>query len=341
MNAFAKALAIFFLPFWGIAADYFNATKKVLQIALIGMIIFLLSFLISETYFIVFVIYIFFIIFESPVVSLSDSLLLSTLKKKSSNYGKYRAFGSLSYMLFVTPFGYIFEKTGSRNLFIISAVILFLTLIILFKLPEVQRDVSISRSADFKILLHNKELLRFLVFVFFIQAPLMANFTYFPIFFKSHGGGETLYGFAMLLAAASELLIFQNSNIFFERFRIKNVLLFSAMAFGIRWFLIASFPTPVVLLLTQLLHSITYALFHTTAVSYISRITGEKFRATGQNLYAVTISFSAVFSSLVGGIIYGQLGGSTLFLIGSIISIAAGLVYYYKNSTNEKNYSRE
>ena len=337
MNSFAKTLAIFILPFWGILADYFGATKKILQIVLIGMIISLLSFLSTEIYLIVFIIYIFYVIFDSPVVSLSDSLLLSTLKERADSYGKYRVFGSLSYMLFVTPFGYILEKTGNKNLFIIGAVILFLSFILLFKLPEA-RDVRVSRITDFKILLHNKELLYFLVFVFFIQVPLMANFTYFPIFFKAHGGGETLFGFAMLLAAGSELLIFQNSDLLFERFKIKKILIVSATAFALRWFLLASFPSPTVLLLTQLLHSVTYALFHTTAVNYISRIVGDGFRATGQNLYASTISISSVFSSLIGGVIYDNLGGSALYLMGSIISITAGLVYYFKNDYSEKDY---
>ncbi len=276
-------------------------------------------------------------LFQSPIVSLTDALLLSHLDKKSYLFGKYRVWGSIGFMIVVTPFGYIIENTQTRNLFIIAISILFLAIINLSKLPEADRSIKVSTLSDFKILLKNKELFYFLLFTFFIQAPLIANRAFFPIFFKSMGGGETLFGVAMLLAAGSELIVFQKSDLFLKSFKLKKIFLISSIAFTIRWFLIGAFPIPIILLLTQLLHSVTFALFHVTAVNYISRIVGEEFRATGQNLYASTISISAVFSSLLGGIIYDNYGGSSLYLLGSIISILAGIIYYHRLNKDEKN----
>lgn len=56
---------------------------------------------------------------------------------------------------------------------------------------------------------------------------------------------------------------------------------------------------------------------------------GEKFRSTGQNLYASIISISTVVSSLAGGMIYDGAGGAAMFAAGSVISFAAGLSYFY------------
>lgn len=336
MSSIAKSLAIIVIPFWGILADYFSANKKVLQIAIFGVFLSQLAFLSTKLFWPVLFIYIIHSLFDGSIVPLNDSLLLSNLKKKANNYGKYRVWGSVGYLLFVTPFGYILERTDTKYLFLITASILFITLINTVKLPEAKKEIKVSRLADFKLLMRNKELLHFLIFTFFIQITLMGHFTYFPILFIEKGGGETLYGVAMLIGAASELIIFQKSDFFFKTFKLKTIFLVSSLAFTMRWFLVATFQIPEVLLLTQLFHSLTYGLFYVTAVNFVSRIVKEEFRATGQNLYASTISISSVISSLIGGIIYDNLGASALYLLGTMITLLAGLVYYYALTRKER-----
>ncbi len=66
-----------------------------------------------------------------------------------------------------------------------------------------------------------------------------------------------------------------------------------------------------------------------TAVRHISSLVGIDFQATGQNLYASTIALSTVAGSLLGGVVYDHLGGDSLYLIGSFISISAGIIYFY------------
>lgn len=336
MNSTAKGLAIIVIPFWGILADYFSANKKVLQIAIFGAFLTQLGFLSTKLFWPILFIYIIHILFEGSIVPLSDSLLLSNLGKDADNYGKYRVWGSLGYLFFVTPFGYIIERTDIRYLFLITSSILLITLFNAIKLPEAKKKVQVNRFADFKLLMRNKELLHFLIFTFFIQLTLMGHFTYFPILFIEKGGGETLYGVAMLIGAASELIIFQKSDFFFKTFKLKTIFLISSLAFTIRWFLVAAFQIPEIFLLSQLFHSLTYGLFYVTAVNYVSRIVKDEFLATGQNLYASTISISSVFSSLLGGLIYDKLGSVSLYLLGCGITLTAGLVYYYKMTRKKK-----
>jgi len=329
MVATARAISILILPIWGMAADYFGATRQILKIVVAGTVISLLVFPQTEVYWIIFIIYIFFIIFEAPIVSLSDALVLNHLKDNSDQYGRFRSWGSIGYMLAVTPVGFMIEKTAARNIFFLGAFVMLIALINVFKLPKGGRSVKIAKITDFKLILENQKLFKFLLFTFFIQLPLIANFTYYPIFFKSRGGGETLLGIALLLGAGSELIVFQKSTFFFKKFDLKFILLISAISFSIRWGLIGFFPVIPVLLLTQLFHSLTFALFHVTAVRHISNLVGIDFQATGQNLYASTIALSTVAGSLLGGIIYDILGGASLYLIGSFISITAGIIYFY------------
>jgi len=329
MTSIAKALAITALPIWGMMSDYFEANKKILLFTIFGTFVFSLSFLLTESFFIIFVLYSFFMIFSSSNVPLSDSLLLNHLGDRAEQYGQFRVWGSLGYMLAIMPFGWIIEKTQSETTFILAASGLFLSLFFAYKLPKSNRTIKITNLSSFKLLFKNKDLLYFLIFTFFIQAPLTANFVYFPIYFKSIGGGETMLGLGMFIAAGSELIIFQKADIFLKKFKLKKVLLLSAVTFGVRWFLIAIWSSPVLILLTQLFHGLTYALFHVTAVGYISKLVGEKFRSTGQNLYASIISISTVVSSLLGGMIYDGAGGAAVYAVGSAVSFIAGISYFY------------
>ncbi len=329
MNSVARALSILILPVWGMMADYFDANKKVLMIALGGTGIFMFSFLLTDMYILIFILYIFYVLFWSPGASLSDSLMLNYLKEKSDEYGKYRVWGSIGYMATVTPFGFIIEQTQNRIMFFLAAFALLITTLIASRLPESDESVEVATLSDFKILLNNKLLFKFLILIFLIRAPLSANFLYFPIFFNEAGGGETLLGIAMVIASGSEIIIFQKSESFFNRLSIKKIFLLVTLFFSLRWLLIAFFPVPLILMLSQLLHGISFGLFHVATVYYISNIVGDAFKATGQNLYASTISVATVVSSFLGGIIYDQLGGANMYLLGGIITIIAGIGCYY------------
>src|SRR6056297_327839 len=83
MTSIAKALAITALPVWGMMSDYFEANKKILMFTITGTLVFSLSFLMTESFIIIFVLYSFFMIFSSSVVPLSDSLLLNHLNEKA------------------------------------------------------------------------------------------------------------------------------------------------------------------------------------------------------------------------------------------------------------------
>jgi len=336
MNSTARALSILVLPVWGMLADFFGANKKVLMLALGGTMVFMLSFLFAENFIIIFILYIFYILFWSPGASLSDSLTLNYLDDKSDEYGKYRVWGSAGYMIAVTPFGFIIENTQAQILFFLAAITLASTFIIASRLPGSSRTIKVASLSDFKILLRNKKLFSFLILVFLLRAPLSANFIYFPIFFKEAGGGETLLGIAMVISSGSEILFFQKSDRFFELLSVKRIFSLTAAFFCLRWLIIGLFPIPSVLVLSQLLHGISFGLFHVTTVYYISHLVGKTFEATGQNLYASTISIATVASSLSGGLIYDQLGGSNMYFIGAVISLLAGLGCYFKFFITEK-----
>ncbi|ADQ14955.1 MFS transporter [Halanaerobium hydrogeniformans] len=328
VNAVPRIFALLLMPIWGIMTDYFQENKKVLFITLIGTLITVLIFPMAVSFKALLIIMFFHTLFQNPVLPLSDCLLLDYLGDQSSLYGRFRLWGSIGYMLTVSLLGYFLEQTASVNLFYVYAFILVLSIIMLRFLPQSSREIEVLNLADFTKIFKKRRLLYFLIFVFVLQTTMNANYTYFPLYIVDHGGGEFLLGIAMTISSASEILAFFFSDKIIKSNRFSKVIFLISLSFVFRWLLLAFFPINAVILAAQLFHSITFGLFFTVGVDYVNKISGEKFRATGQNIYSgVYMGLSAISGSLIGGKIYQLFGGEIMYLFWGVVVVITGIVY--------------
>jgi len=338
LNAVPRVFALLLMPIWGILTDYFQENKKVLFITMSGTLLTILIFPMAVSFKALMIIMFFYTLFQNPILPLSDSLLLDHLGNKSNLYGRFRLWGSIGYMLTVSLLGFFLEKTVSANLFYVYALILIFSLFMLRFLPKSSREIKVMNLVDFKKVFHKKKLLYFLFFIFIMQTTMNANYTYFPLYILDNGGGEFLLGIAMSISSASEILAFFFSDKIIKSNRLSKIIILITISFIMRWFLLAFFPYIPIILLSQIFHSITFGLFFAVGVNYVNTLSGEQFRATGQNIYsAVYMGFSAVSGSLIGGKLYQLFGGERMYLIWGITVFISGFIYaLYLISTEKK-----
>lgn len=328
VNAIPRIFALLLMPFWGFLTDYFHENKKVLFITLTGTFLTVILFPQTTSFKILMLLMFFYTLFQNPIIPLSDSLLLDYLGKDSNFYGKFRLWGSTGYMFSVSLLGYFLESTSSANLFYVYAVVLILSMILLNFLPKSEREIEVLNPGDFKKIFKKRRLLYFLFFVFILQTAMNANYSYFPLYIIAQGGGEFLVGVALTISSASEILAFFFSDKIIKNNKFSRIIVVISLGFVVRWLLLSLFPYTPMILLSQLLHSVTFGLFFAVGVDYVDQISGEKFRATGQNLYAaVFMGVSAISGSLIGGKIYQLSGGESMYFFWAISSAAAGIIY--------------
>lgn len=339
VNALPRIFALLLMPTWGVLTDYFQENKKVLFITMSGTLITVLIFPFASSLKALMVIMFLYTLFQNPILPLSDSLLLDYLGDKGSLYGKFRLWGSLGYMITVSLLGYFLENTASVNLFYVYAFILIISIFLLKFLPKSKRDIKVINLVDFKKVFRKKRLIYFLLFIFVLQTSMNANYTYFPLYILDHGDREFLLGIAMTISSASEILAFLFSDKIIKRYRFSKIIFLISISFMFRWFALSFFPVTPIILISQLLHSITFGLFFAVGVDYVNRLSGEKFRATGQNIYsAVYMGLSAISGSLLGGWIYQLFGGEMMYLLWGITVIMTGIIYsIYLYRLEEKN----
>lgn len=328
VNAIPRIFALLLMPFWGFLTDYFHENKKVLFITLAGTLTTVILFPQITSFKFLMLLMFFYTLFQNPIIPLSDSLLLDYLGDNANYYGKFRLWGSIGYMLSVSLLGYFLEATASKNLFYVYAVVLVLSMFLLKFLPKSKRKIEVLNPGDFTKIFKKRRLLYFLFFVFVLQTAMNANYSYFPLYIVANGGGEFLVGVALTISSASEIIAFFFSDKIIKKNKISKIIAVISVGFVIRWLMLSLFPYTPIILLSQLLHSITFGLFFAVGVDYVDQISGKKFRATGQNIYAgVFMGVSAISGSLIGGKIYQLYGGESMYFFWSLVSAGAGIIY--------------
>lgn len=344
INSIARGVALFILPLWGMASDNFKANKRVLQFAILGTLAFSLMFLTTSNFIIIIILMVFLSSFMNPIRPLYDSLLFSNLGAQQNKYGRYRLWGSIGYTIIVPILGFFLEGTNVSNTFYVMAGLLFLTLLISFKLPKnkVQEETDENKNdegrfANIGQLFQNKLFVAFLIYVFFMQITMNGNLTYFPLYVLEYGGKEGLFGLTKMVGSISEILILIFSDKILDRFNIKHIFGVSSSAFVIRWVLLGLFPMRSIFLGSQILHSLSFGLFYVTCVNFINKVTEDDVKSTAQNVFtSVYIGLGSIVGNMVGGVIFDRLGGDIMYLTWAALAFTAGLGYYIFLTQTEK-----
>jgi len=92
----------------------------------------------------------------------------------------------------------------------------------------------------------------------------------------------------------------------------------------VRWLLIAYFVDYLaILLFAQLLHAVSFGVYHAVAVHFVYQYFQGHLQGRGQALYG-SISFGAggLIGSLLGGYIWENSGAETCFLAAALIALS-------------------
>jgi PPP family 3-phenylpropionic acid transporter len=165
-----------------------------------------------------------------------------------------------------------------------------------------------------------------------------AYYGFFSIHLDKLGYGSTFIGIAWALASTAEILVMVKSNKIFDRFSLENVLFFSFLVAAARWMILFFAGSTVVILLSQILHAITYGTFHMASVLYIDRLTPGQSKTLGQAVNnALTYGLGLMVGFFINGYVYEITGSHTLFLMSALIALAGGMLFQSYQLASRRN----
>ncbi|GGH87174.1 MFS family permease [Pullulanibacillus pueri] len=328
-------------PFWGYVSDRWDAPKWVLGILLSGSALTALGFLLTDRFSLYLVLNVFYWFFQSAINPIIDSTALKLLPDKNQ-YGSIRMWGALGYALSVVIVGWLLDVVGLFSLFIIHACLLIFTLAIGLQLP-------IKRGNEIKFdwkeatqLFKSKPYVAFLVFNFLLQLTVSINNSFYGLYLKELGVGVTMVGVALLIKSILEVPFFGLSNRLITRFSFRFLFALGAFVYALRWLILGISTATSLLIISQVLLSLSFSLLSFTSVLFVDRIMPDHYKSTGQTLYwATSMGISGVVGNVLAAWFLNNYSMGEMYRWITAMALLAGLIIWFSLGREESKAHRK
>ncbi len=323
----AGPLVRFLLPFAftrGLKIDV-----KVFNIALLIMVMSAISFYLSiENFYRLLFSNIFLGLGLSLILPYIEVISLSSIGKEK--YGKIRLFGSLGFVLVALVLvKFLSSAEVALNYLLIST---FLTAIVAF---FIAKDVN-AKSEKKESVTNDINLLsdwKLWLGLTLMQVSFGSFYNFFTIYETDYGVSldMTIYLWSFGVFAEIIMLFFQGK---FLRNNLITILQITTFMSAVRWFLLFLFPQNIVILFfAQSIHALSFALFHSAAISYLYQ--HYRHKALAQQFFSgITYGLGGFSGALLAGYIY-EYFPTYLFLSSTFLALGAFcfLTLWAKRST--------
>ena len=321
-------------PAIGFMSDRFGVLKQIAVTLwfLTGVCLFGV-FYIDITIVCVFLVVFLFMFFFS-LIPLMDTMSVQIAKQYHASYSGIRLWGAVGFTAACILKSMCPEKwSGPVGLMIIYLPVWLIALFLLFKLQVCSEHTPLNsqkiRIGDIITLLSNKTICMFLISVLFLSIPHRMNDAILSIFLKGLGGNERVNSLAWMLLAVGEVIGFYIATKLLKRFHYVLLLVVAASMYVVRWITSAYVTDLNILVVLQSSHAVTYSLFWTAAVHYITVTVTEQSRATSQSLLSmVFLGISGIIGGSIGGELYEHLGSTAMYTFGFICAAIAVIGFF-------------
>jgi PPP family 3-phenylpropionic acid transporter len=281
----------------------------------------------SDSYWIMLLITGLYGLFYAPIIAFLEAFTIDILGRQKRSYGPIRAWGSISFITMVMVLGYVIDWFSIK---IILWVIFFCSMLqaaFSMKMPK----IALAKNEDFfsraKLFLNGNAA----VFLFCAFLMLMSHgmyYGFFSIHLVSLGYGSLFVGFAWALASVAEVVVMIKSKLIFKHISYENALTIAFITAAVRWLLVGSVRSPIAILSLQLLHAITYGMFHMASILHIDALSPAETKTMGQAINnATTYGLGLMAGFFLSGILYEHFDATTGFLASGVVAFFSGIIF--------------
>lgn len=320
-------------PFWGMVADRIQSTRKTLVCCFVfqGLVFFSYNLLTSAL--LVAVTFVLGSFFSSPEGPLLDTLTLRALKARGNDkgLGRVKLWGCIGFSAFSVVSGWIVNRYTTRATIPVFAVLLILigAFVWRFNTGEDATPGGI-RFQDLRVgrLFTDRSLLLFLGYVFLMQIPHRAAYTFYPVLIESLSGSKSMVGYTTAIMFVSEAVIMYFSKNLLKRVRPVYLIMASSLFFALWQFLYSGMTDAWQVVAAAALDGPAFGLLTIGVLYYIDEIAPPELRSTYQTLsYGVYFGLSGVAGNALGGWVVPNLGFRTMYLAGGAMILVTTAGY--------------
>lgn len=325
-------ISIFANLLMGMASDRFQTIKKLLTILLFGQLA-MISLLFPVQHFaIICLVMTAFYFFQTPMNPLSDSLILLASQHIKTPYALIRIFGSLGFAVTAYLFGLLLKEIGSEWTLPLGVCTISITIVLSFFLKDYRGSTRKIEFSGFFKLLRNPKVLYFFFIILLVSISHRMNESFLAVALREMGASDSQVGLAWLFSAVSEIPVLFLMGKYGHKFKELPLLVFACLMYMLRFWLASVLDDPRLVLSTQLMHSVSFGIYFSTALRYLSHLIPDEYRSSGQAVYAVVWSgLAGLISGMAGGYFFEHFGRSTFYLMGAALALISAVLFFCKH----------
>lgn len=301
LSAIGPLAALFIQPVWAILSDRANKRKNILILVTALSSLAILTYRIHSGFWNFLFATILLTSCSTAIIPLCDAIVTKLTRKHQINFAFIRIGGTVGYAITVFIAGYLVKQHINR-IFLFGGIGFLVLMFFLLLLPNEQVQKREKERIHKSEKIFKNDSIRFvLLFAFLLQLGLTFCGTYYGVYVTKLGYTASILGISSSISALSEVPILLLMGRLMKRFGPLNLMAFSVAMVALRLVLAASGILPL-MLMSQLLQSVTYMTCYYSCVMFISENVSEGKLSQGQSLLAmVQTGLGSTLGSLLGG----------------------------------------
>lgn len=329
-------------PFWGQVADRTGARSRVLALLALGAAFGYLALAAVSGFTALVLATAALATFSTAVLPVTISVSLATLRDAGPYaFGRVRVWGTLGFLILVIGFPWMLHhiqalrgivpkpggpsEPGLEVMFIVTAALVFGAAIVSLFFPTEGVVALRAPRGDWRRLVRNGPVIRFLIFVFFAYIFLTGPMWIFPIYIRAHGGDMDAIRRMWILMLIVEIPLVAYSGAGLKRLGARGLLGLGVFAGGLRWTVSGLSDDLYVIYAVQMLHGVMVAGLLLGGPLYLDAVVPERLRSTGQALLSmVGIGVAGIISNTASGWLLEHVGPNAPYVVGGVGALALG-----------------
>lgn len=263
-------------------------------------------------------------IFWNAALPAFDVVTLNHLARTGAQYTRIRLWGSIGFILAVVILGPILDRTGVGPVpWVVVGSMLSLVAVGL-AIPDVHdQRPHVAVAGGLWSSLKRPGVAALLAAAFLSQLSFAPYYGFLSIYLQTHGYDRGEIGVLWALGVVAEVIVFLFSGRVIVRFGARPVLIAALVATGIRWAVLALFvDVPALLVGSQVLHFLSFAMYHAVTVHYVHELFPGRLQGRGQALLAgVSFGLGGSIGSFLSGHFWVGAGPQAVFMGASLCAL--------------------
>ncbi|MGW5955069.1 MFS transporter [Bacillus mycoides] len=256
-------------------------------------------------------------IFWISILPNIETISLSKLNGDMKRYSTIRMWGSIGFILFSVWASHALIKFGPLSFWFILIFLGFMLLISSILLIRLE-PIEVTKKKSKSIFIEKKLLLFYSVF-FLFELTHAPYYGFFSIKLLENNYTGFAIGSLIAFAVICEIVTFAYGHKLLKYMNVSSILLLCSILGILRWTLIELFVGSITLLvLSQLMHAFTFALYHICAMNILSLNADQDLISQRQTTYTVlTMGIGAALGAYLSGLFWDI----KIFQFSSFISV--------------------